>query len=225
MQILRKNFGLKVLSVALAVLGWAYFRFATNPVIAARFDQQLSVPIAAANLPAGYVAHFSDKEAVVTVATRRGEPPIKPDEIKAVLDLSNKDAGVYNVPVQLVAPSIIVQSLSPASVSLTIEKIERREYVLAIHYSTPNTTSGVVVRDAQLMPSSVMVNGPSGLLSQIASVRVDATLPSSPAPYDVMVRPVPVDSLGQEIGGLEVAPDLVRVQIHLAVGTGAKGKP
>ncbi len=67
-QIIRKNFGLKVLSLALAIVGWAYFRFASNPVIAAHFDQQISVPIVAANLPVGYIAHFTEKDAVVTVA-------------------------------------------------------------------------------------------------------------------------------------------------------------
>ncbi len=45
-QIIRKNFGLKVLALTLAIVGWAYFRYATNPIVAAaRFDQQISVPI------------------------------------------------------------------------------------------------------------------------------------------------------------------------------------
>ena len=224
MQIIRKNFGLKVLSLAIAIVGWAYFRFATNPVIAARFDQQISVPIIAANLPVGYIAHLTDKEAVVTVATRRGEAPVKPEEIKAVLDLSNKMSGVYNVPVELVAPHIVVQSLTPASVSLTIEKIEERAYPLAFHY-VGNAQNAVVVGDSRLTPVDTTVHGPTSLVSQVASVRVDVPLPSSPQAYDAMVRPVPVNSLGQEITGLEVAPDLVRVQIHFVAGTGAKTKP
>ncbi len=206
------------------MVGWAYFRFASNPVIAARFDQQISVPIAAVNMPVGFVAHFADKEAVVTVATKRGEPPIKPDEIKAVLDLSGKGAGVFNVPVQLVAPNILVQSLTPASVSLTVEKIDRREYPLAVHYEG-NQQSAIVVLDAKETPASVLASGPTGLLSQVTSVRVDVPLPPAPQPYDAMVRPVPVDSLGQEIAGLEVAPDLVRVQIHFVAGSGVKPKP
>ncbi len=36
MQIIRKNFGLKVLAVTLAVIGWAYVRFA-GPLVAAHF--------------------------------------------------------------------------------------------------------------------------------------------------------------------------------------------
>ncbi len=86
------------------------------------------------NLPVAYVAHFADHSAVVTVVTKRGDPPIKPDEIKAVLDLSNKETGVYNVPVTLVAPDVAVQSLSPASVTLTIERIEERSFPVTVHY-------------------------------------------------------------------------------------------
>lgn len=222
--IIRKNFALKLFALCLAILGWAYFRFASNPVLAARFDQQLSVPITAANLPVGYIAHFTDKDAVVTVAAKRGEPPINPQEVKAVLDLSNKTAGIYSVPVQLVAPNIVVQSLSPASVSLSIEKIDARPFPLSLHY-TGNASSDVVVSDAKQMPSDVTVRGPTSLLSQVTAVQVDVPLPQNPSAFDSMVRPVAVNSLGQEVAGIEVAPDLVRVSVHFIKGTGATKKP
>lgn len=221
MQIIRRNFGLKLLSVTLAIVGWAYFRFATNPVIAAHFDQQLSVPIVEANLPVGYIAHFTDKEAVVTIATKRGEPAIKPDEIKAVLDLSNKTAGVYNIPVQLVAPNIVVQSLSPASVSLTIERIEAKNFPVIFHYVGAEQ-SGVVVGDATVMPTTVSVHGATSLLSQITAVRIDVPVPGAPRDFDEMARPTPVNSLGQEVTGVEIAPDLIRVQVHFVAGAGTK---
>jgi YbbR domain-containing protein len=121
-QIIRKNFGLKVLSLALAIVGWAYFRYSSNPVLAARFDQQYSIPIATSNLPEGYSAHFSEREAVITVVSHRGEPAVNPADIKAQLDLSGKGPGTYAVPVELMAPNVVVQSLSPASVSVTIER-------------------------------------------------------------------------------------------------------
>lgn len=222
MQIIRRNFALKLLAVSLAIVGWAYFRFATNPIVAAaRFAQQISVPIAAANLPVGYVAHFTDREAVVTVEGKRGDPAIKPDEIKAVLDLSGKGAGVYNVPVALVAPAITVQSLSPASVSLTIEKIESRTFPLSLHY-VGSESGGIVVADSQMHPQSVTVQGPTTMLSQVAAVHLDVGLPTEAKAVDEMVRPVAVNSLGNEVAGLEVSPDLARVQIHFVPGTGAQ---
>jgi hypothetical protein len=36
-EIIRKNFGLKLLAVILAIIGWAYFRFAANPAFIAHF--------------------------------------------------------------------------------------------------------------------------------------------------------------------------------------------
>jgi YbbR domain-containing protein len=218
-EIIRRNFGLKLLALGLAIVGWAYFRFATNPVLAARFDQQIAVPINAVNLPVGYVARFAEREATITVVERRGEAPIRPDNVKAVLDLSGKSAGVYNIPVQLVAPDVVVQSLSPASVTLTIEAIAAKTFRIAPHYG-PQSSSVVVGRFSS-SPGVVSVRGPASGLSQVAALRVDVAMPPAPAQFDEMVRPIPVDSSGNEIPDLQVAPDLVRVQVAFVAGSGS----
>lgn len=214
---IRHNFGLKLLSVFLALIGWAYFRFASNP-LTARFDQQLSVPIAAVNLPSGYIARFPDKDAVVTVQPQRGQPPVKADEVKAVLDLSNRTAGVYNVPVQLVAPSVAVQSLSPASVTLTVEKIDQKTFPVAMYYGTQGN---VVVSHFTVTPATVTVRGPDSELAQVATVRIDMPLSSSQPNFDEMIRPMAVNSSGEEIRDVQVAPNLVRVQARLLPATGS----
>lgn len=217
MELLHRNAGLKLLALTLAVIGWAYFRFAANPILGnGQFDQQLSIPIAAVNLPLGYVAHFNDREAVVTVAGKRGDSPIKPDQIKAVLDLSSKGAGIYNVPVQLVAPDLVVQSLSPASVTLSIERVEQRMFPVAVHFV--NAPANVIVNATQLRPSAASVSGATSQLAQVAGVHVDVTLPASAKSFDEMVRPLAVNSAGNEVGGLSVSPNLVRVRLTI-IGT------
>ena len=221
MEIVRKNFALKVLAVALAIVGWGYFRVAGNPITGAAELDQLSVPISAVNVPLGYVAHLSDRYAVVTVATKRGDPAVKPEEIKAVLDLANKETGVYNVPVALVAPDVVVQSLSPASVTLTIEKIEERTFPISVHYNGAQPT-GIVVSDSQIRPDSAVVRAPTSLLAQVSALHADVGMPGEPKMLDEMVRPVAVDSSGAELSGLTVAPNLVRVQVRFVAGSGAK---
>lgn len=215
---IRRNFGLKALSVFLAIVGWAYFRFASNPLFTARFDQQISVPISAVNLPTGYIARFPDKVAVVTIEPGRGQPPIKPDEIKAVVDLSNRTAGVYNVPVQIVSPNLAVQSLSPASVTLTIEKIDQKTFPVAMYYGTQGN---VVVSHFTVTPSSVTVRGPDSELAQVATVRINMPLSSSAPTFDEMIRPMAVNSSGDEIPDVQVAPNLVRVQAKLLPASGS----
>jgi hypothetical protein len=39
LEAIRKNFGLKVLALVIAVIAWAYVRFAGNPVLTGHFDQ------------------------------------------------------------------------------------------------------------------------------------------------------------------------------------------
>lgn len=220
MQIIRKNFGLKLLSLVLAIIGWAYFRFATNPIVAAaRFNQQLSLPISTMNLAPGLILHDTDTTAVVTVGRKPGAPAIRPDEIRAVLDLSNKGPGVYNIPIQLVAPDVAVQSLSPASVTLSIERNEQRAFTIVVHYV--GTQPGVVVADQKIRPSAVTVQGPSSIVSQVTAVRVDLVLPNAPLNADESLRPQPVNAMGTEVSGLQVAPDLVRVETKFAAARGA----
>ena len=112
------------MSLAIALAGWAYLRLTPNPVIAARFQQQLSVPIVTAGLASDEVAHYTDRQALVAVDVPPGGAPIAPDIVRAVLDVEGRAPGVYNVPVQVVAPKLEIKSLSPASVTLSIERIE-----------------------------------------------------------------------------------------------------
>lgn len=217
LQIIRHNFALKALSVLLALIGWSYFRLAGNPLVTT-FEEHLTVPITAVNLPAGLIATYSDKAATVAILPKAGEAPIKQSEIKAVLDLSNRAAGVYNVPVQLVAPNVVVQSLSPASVSLTIAKMDQKTFPLAVHYGGQGD---VVVSHFTLTPASAVVRGPTDALSQVATVRVDIQLASGKAKLDAMIRPAAVNSAGQEISNVQVVPNLVRVQATFLPGTAA----
>ncbi len=213
MQIIRRNLGLKLLSVALAVIGWAYVRFAGNSALSSHFTQQLSIPIATVGVPVGEIPEFAEREAVVTIATKPGSPAVKPDEIKAIVDLSGKGPGVYTLPVQIVGPPVEVQSLSPASVTITVEQLITRMMPVAVHYvGTPQR--GVVVLSASTVPAEVTVRGPAQRVAAIASVRVDVPVPSQPGAYDAMVRPASVDARGRAIPNLQVSPDLVRVRVR-----------
>lgn len=211
-QIFPKNFLLKLVSVILAVIGWSYFRFASNPVIAARFDQQISIPITVIRLPLGYFARFTEKQAVVSVALPpRGASAIRPDDVKAVLDLDGRTVGVYNIPVQLVTPkSAVIKSLSPASVTLTVEKIDQKHFPLAVHY-VGDQRANVVVAGVRTVPDQAVVRGSTSDLARITTVRVDVPFPAQPSNLDAMQRPTAVDSLGQDVANVQVSPNLVRV--------------
>ncbi len=208
---IRNNAGLKLVSLAIALALWAYLRLTPNPVIAARFQQQVSVPIAVTGLSDDELAHLSDRQAVVAIAVPPGGSAIKPDDVRAVLNLAGRGAGVYNVPVEVIAPKYDIKSLSPATVTLSVERIEARSLPIEIHYET-GFPGGIVVGTIGLSPATATLRGATSTLARVTSLRVDVAPPSEPATLDAMVRPVAIDARGSEVVPLAVSPNLVRVR-------------
>lgn len=221
LSIVRRNFPLKAFAFALAVAAWAYFRFSANPSITARFDQQLSVPIVVSGLRPGFVARYTDKFAVVTIDATRSSAPIKPDQVEAVLNLASKvDAGIFNVPVQVIAPDLQIRSLAPASVTLSIDRLESRPFPVSIAYN--GDFKNIVVDSAGVNPSGVTLRGIASDLARVQAVRVEITLPAKAATVDAMIRPLAISAAGDEVGSVTVSPNLVRVRARFirAGGTG-----
>jgi hypothetical protein len=211
-----------VLAFALAVTAWAYFHFSAAPSITAHFDQQLSVPIVVTGLRPGFVTAYSDRTAIVTVEAPRNGPPIKPQQVQAVLDLEDRAApGIINLPVRIVAPDLVIKSLSPASVTLTLDRIETRSIPVSIDYTGGN--GSLVVESSNVNPSTTTVRGIAGDLAKVEVVKIDIPLGSKPGNFDAMVRPVAVDGQGTDVAGVQVSPNLVRVRARFAQSTNSAG--
>jgi len=217
---IRNNLELKALSLLLAVGAWAYLRFSPNPVLAARFDRQMSVPVTVLGLRPGRVARFAEKQVDVAVSVPRDSTAaIRPEEVRAVLDLGAREVGAYNLPVRVIAPKLQIDSLSPASVTLTIERIEDRVAPVAVRY-VGEGRGRVVVAGISTAPSSVVLRGPSSLLAQVRGVRVDVALPTSAGRSDAMLRPRALDAAGNDVAELVLSPRLVRVDARFVLGRG-----
>ena len=208
---LRNNFGLKLLAIGVAVAAWAYLRLTPNPVIAARFVQQVNVPIVTSGLGSDEVAHFSEREAVVSIDVPRGGGAIQTQSVRAVLDLDGRGPGVYNVPIEVIAPKLAIKSLAPASVTLSIERIEQRVLPVDAHY-TIGLRRNVVVQSFIVAPTVATLRAPTSNLARVEAVRVDVPLPNTPATLDAMLRPVAIDARGTELPAIPVEPNLVRVR-------------
>ena len=216
---LRNNSGLKILSLCIALALWAYLRLTPNPVIAARFQQQVSVPIATTGLAADEIARFTDRQAVVAIAVPPGGAEIRPELVRAVLDVEGRAPGVYNVPVEVIAPKFEIKSLSPASVTLAIERIETRMLPVTVHYTNDARRSTVVVSRLTFTPPFATLRAPTSDLARVAAVHVDVPLPSSPHGLDAMLRPVAIDAHGNDLTGIAVAPNLLRVRARFSAAS------
>ncbi len=219
LQRLRKNFRLKILAVAIAVCAWAYFHLAANPVIAARFDQQLSVPMTVTGLRAGYVVtRQSERDAIVTIVAPRSGPPVRADDVKAVIDLSERPAGVYVLPVAIIAPNLEIRSLSPASVALAIDRLEERTVPVSVIYRG-DSHAGFVVSSLGVTPSLATIRGTANDLARVDAVRIEVPFLEKTSVYDAMVRGTPADMNGNSVTDVSVSPDLIRVRARFVHGS------
>jgi hypothetical protein len=222
LQAIRRNFGLKVLALGLAVTAWAYFHFSAAPSITAHFDQQLSVPIVVSGLRPGLVASYDDRTAIVTVEVPRNGPPIRPDQVQAVLDLNDKpDPGIMNLPVTIVAPDVVIKSLSPGSVTLSVDRLETRTIPVSIAYAGGN--GSLVVESSTVDPSVTTVRGIANDLAKVEAVKIEIPLGTKPGSFDAMVRPVAADAHGNEVANTQVSPNLVRVRARFGPSTNSAG--
>lgn len=208
---LQNNLGLKILSLAIALCAWAYLRFTPNPVIAtARFAEPITVPITTTGLASGEIAHLSDREATFTVDVSREGGVVRPELVQALLDLAGRGPGTYNVPIRVVAPKLEIKSLSPASVTLTIERIAARTLPITVQYTNPGRK--VVAGPVEVAPLAATLRAPTSSLGRVIGVRVAVPLPSVPGKFDEMLRPRAVDAYGAAVAGVAVEPNLVRVR-------------
>jgi YbbR domain-containing protein len=213
LQIVRKNFALKALAVGLAVSAWAYFHLSTSPVIAAHFDQQVSVPITLTNQRPGTVVSQHDSSATIDIETPRNGAPVKPDAIKAFVDLENSPTGVYDFPIRVEGVHGEIKSLSPASLALTIDRLIDRTVPIDITYDRRSTTT---VGDVRLDPATATLRGTAADLSHVVSVRVVIPLVARSGSYDAMIRPTVVDATNTEVPGVDLSPSLVRVRARFS---------
>ncbi len=222
LNLLRNNFGLKLLSVCLAVVAWAYFHLAAAPGSIARFDQTFSIPIVVSGLHPGFAARYADKVATVVIEVPRNGPIVRPDQLQAVLDIGDlADPGYHNVPVKIVAPDVAIRSLSPASVTLSLDRVEERTVPVSIVYTSE--TAGVVVASAHVDPGLATIRGNADDVGRVTSVRVVIPIPSKPERFDAMVQPTPTDGRGADVAEVQVSPNLLRVRATFV--TPLSGKP
>ncbi len=211
-----------MLALGLAVTAWAYFHFSAAPSITAHFDQQLSVPIVVTGLRPGLIASYSERTAIVTVEVPRNGPPVRPDQVQAVLDLNDKPApGIMNLPVTVVAPDAVIKSLSPASVTLSVDRLETRTVPVSIDYTGGN--GSIVVESSTVDPSATTVRGIASDLARVEAVKIQIPLGTKPGRFDAMLRPVAADALGNEVANTQVSPNLVRVRARFVPSTNSAG--
>jgi hypothetical protein len=218
LNLLKNNFGLKLFAVCLALTAWGYFHLAAAPGTTAKFDQTLEVPIVVSGLKPGYQARYTEKLATVVVEAPRNGPPVKADQVEAVLDVRDLvDPGDHYVRVNVVSPDLAIKSLSPGSVKISLGRLTERTVPVSFDYV--GDRRGIVVESAEVNPPTTTIRGVATDLSKVTSVRVEIPIPTKPKQFDSMIRPTPTGADGGEIADVQISPNLIRVRARFISST------
>lgn len=205
MDLIRRNFGLKVASLLIAIGLWFMFNYLSS---SQAYSTTLEVPLTLHGIGPSLVATSALTTVKVELAGPRSVVDgLEPADFAAFVDCTGKQPGVQSLDVTVIGPQgDKVRSVTPPSAIVSIDRFGYR--------TVPVVSSGgedLVATD--ITPRSVVVSGGETILSRVTAVRVSLEGASTSKPVVVMLKPIPVDADFSPVNGPVVAPPTVRVAI------------
>ncbi len=141
----------------------------------------------------------------------------QPDSVRAVLDLSGLDAGEHqlNIQIQINLRPVRIISVTPASVSLTLEPLVTQTFPIDLNL-IGQLPIGYQTGIATLDPNQVAVSGPQSLVSQVTQARLNLSLNSVRENIDQNIPINLLDKNNQIISGLTLHPTTVHVTLPVS---------
>jgi YbbR domain-containing protein len=215
------------LSFVLSVALWLYITEKQDPGLAQDFPQAL--PIETLNVGTG----LSVKTNVTSVRVRyRADTPgvfVTSVNFHPIISLLGMKAGrPRQVTVQVIPdPGLHVVRVTPASVTVTIDRIETRTIqTAAVLVKGPPT--GYSVGKIVLNPSTIRVKGAHTVVSLISGASVPINLANVTTTLETSYTPVLLDGQGAPLKNdsqLQVYPPQIQVRIPISAQTSLKLLP
>jgi YbbR domain-containing protein len=200
----------KLASVIVAVALWVYVLNQQDPVM----TQQASVAVRAENVPERLALLGLEPPAVtVTVRGRRSVLRELSSSLAASVDLSGAGPGAQQLPLRLrMPPGIKLLQAEPQHVTVKLdEAVSMQRPVLVETRGVPS--EGYQIRQLQVSPAGVTVEGPNSLVERVAKVvavvDVSGLEGSSRRTATVEAR----DSAGLPLAGVRLKPAQVTVDV------------
>lgn len=205
---LRSNWLIKILAAGIAVLLWVV------TVGPQRAEVGMSVPIQYTNLPSGMeiTGKWMDRIDVRVRGSETGVASLKPESIRAVVDLSHVVTGLNFFRITsknlLVPPGITIAQIRPSDLQLNIEaaSVKKINVVPTIVGMLPESTK------LSVTPSEVRLRASTQELRKVKSATTDPVKTSDLLARGQVVVPVQVKPDGLGIDSIEPAQVTVGVE-------------
>lgn len=204
---LKDNLVLKIFSIILAVLLWAYVQIALNPEVS---YEVVEVPITItgeADINSeGFVVSSVPKNMKTNVtisATRSKIQLLDTSDLFAFVDISQcHDTGDFNLPVKVRSndSEITVMNKTPSSISLYIDKIVTVSKPISISYDgTLGTEYYIDKENTKISPESAIIKVPELVASQISEILVSVDMTGTKSDIRGKYKGIALDRSGEEV--------------------------
>jgi len=206
------NWPLKIAAIGLATLLYAGF-------VVSRDSRPLDGPIRIDPLGLTEDATVIEDLPPVTLIryTVIGDVPfLTPDNFRAEVDLSNAQRDVpvtVSVRVRSLIGGVIVQSVQPSTIVVTVESID--EKVVPVEIDKGDVPADVTLGPLVVTPSQVKVRGAKSLVAKVDHVAEAITIEPAALDIDREMQPIAVDANGVTVPSIRVEPRTVRVQLQV----------
>jgi len=168
------NWGLKLLSLLLAVVLWVYVANEQNPLEEQQFK---SIPVAVRGVGSNLVV--SQQPGTVNLKVQAKQNIISELRLKtleAFIDLSGLGTGKHSVLVQVKVPADVkVTDLTPDRVDVTLEQIIEKQVPVKLR-TVGSPGEGYKVLAMKVKPEEIIVRGPKSMVDRVGSASVEVVL-------------------------------------------------
>jgi len=215
---LQRNFGTLLLSFLLALAVWASAVLSEDPNEVRVYPH--AVPIEVTGLGEDLmVVHGLPASVRVSLRAPRSlwtQINGDPNSVRAIVDLSGLEPGVYVVPVTVAVayrPSEVVE-VTPGRVEITLDRQATRTLPVTVNVRG-EVAVGYYAATPVVEPHTVTVSGPESAVSRVEAVQAAISIDGVRETIKRDVALVPVDANGRLVEGVTIEPE--RTTITVAV--------
>lgn len=196
--------GLRIISVILSLLLWFYV---VNEGAYQVGQNSVTVDLVYENIQEGIQVHGPEQ-----VKVRLWGVFQETGDIEAYIDLQDREAGVYTVPVKLhPVRGVLFTSLDPKTVNVVLEQMQ--EVIVPVnYYISGQPPAGYQLIDIFTEPERCLIMGNQEEANKVASVLCQVDLTNSRSINSFEMNVTPRDKEGNPVNGeLEIIPATVKV--------------
>jgi YbbR domain-containing protein len=213
---LKREPGLKIFCILLAISLWAYVKYSSTPQFAMASEAKINVPIVFENMSENLVALDAPEEVTLVI---EGNPQtlsqVKPANFKAYINLKDKKAGIHHVPIKITAPpDVKISRTEPSSAHFSLDPLSRQ--IFAVKVKPEGTaSSGFILSSITAQPESVTVSGARRLLTRVKEVRAVCDIDGADMDLVQRIGLDVIDENEKVVNELRVEPRYVRTSIKI----------